>query len=51
MTLAARGRWADPDLLPGAWVEGALAHQSNLNFPMSARGGFAQIGYLARDLP
>lgn len=51
VTLAARGRWADPDMLPGVWVEGALAHQSNQNFPMSAWGGFAQVGYLARQLP
>lgn len=51
LTLAARGRWADPAVLPGLWIEGALAHQTNQNFPMSAWGGFAQIGYLARDLP
>jgi hypothetical protein len=51
LTLAARGRWADPAMLPGLWVEGALAHQSNDNFPMSAWGGYAQLGYLARELP
>lgn len=51
VTIAARGRWADPRVLPGLWVDAALAHQSNENFPMSAWGGFAQIGYLARDLP
>ncbi len=51
LTLAARIRWADPDLVPGIWVEGAFAHQTNVNFPMSASAGFAQIGYLARDLP
>jgi hypothetical protein len=51
LTLAARGRWANPDVLPGVWIEGALAHQNNRDFPMSAWGGFAQLGYLARDLP
>lgn len=51
LTVAARGRWADPAVLPGLWVEGALAHQSNRNFPMSALAGFAQVGFLARDLP
>lgn len=51
LTLAARGLWADPDILPGLWIEGALAHQTNRNFPMSAWGGFAQIGYRAHDLP
>lgn len=51
LTLAVRGRWADPGLLPGLWAEGALAQQSNRNFPMSAWGGFAQLGYLARHLP
>ncbi|PWS35057.1 hypothetical protein DFH01_22305 [Falsiroseomonas bella] len=51
LTLAARGRWADPAILPGVWVEGALAHQSNENFPMSAWAGFAQLGYIARQLP
>ncbi|CAH0130419.1 alginate export family protein [Roseomonas sp. CECT 9278] len=51
LTVAARGRWADPDVLPGVWLEGALAHQSNQNFPMSAWGGYAQAGYIARSLP
>lgn len=51
LTVAARGRWADPVVLPGVWVEGALAHQSNQNFPMSAWGGYAQAGYIARTWP
>lgn len=51
LTVAARGRWADPSVLPGVWVEGALAHQSNQNFSMSAWGGYAQAGYIARALP
>jgi hypothetical protein len=51
LTLAARGRWADPAVAPGLWIEGALAHQSNQNFPMSAWGGYGQLGFLARDLP
>jgi hypothetical protein len=51
VTIAARGRWADPAVLPGLWAEGALAQQSNVNFPMSAWGGYGQVGFLARDLP
>jgi hypothetical protein len=51
LTLAARGRWSDPAILPGIWVEAALAHQSNANFPMSAWAGFAQFGAIARHLP
>lgn len=38
-------------MAPGLWIEGALAHQSNQNFPMSAWGGYGQVGFLARELP
>ena len=50
-TLAAHLRWADPVLAPGVWVEGEIAHQRHRDFDMDAWGGYATVGYIARDLP
>lgn len=50
-TLAAHLRWADPVLAPGLWVEGEIAHQRHRDFDMDAWGGYATVGYIARDLP
>jgi hypothetical protein len=44
-------RWADPDVLPGVWLEGEVAHQWHDAFPMSAWAGYGTAGYLARSLP
>lgn len=49
-TAAAHLRWADPDLLPGLWVESEIAYQWHRDFPMSAFAGYGTIGYLAKDL-
>ncbi|MCE2921324.1 MAG: alginate export family protein [Roseomonas sp.] len=50
-TIAGHVRWADAAIVPGLWLEGELAHQSNENFPMSAWAGYSTAGYLARNLP
>lgn len=50
-TLAAHLRWADPELAPGVWIEGEIAHQRHDDFDMDAWGGYATLGYIARDLP
>lgn len=50
-TLAAHLRWADPELAPGVWIEGEIAHQRHRDFDMDAWGGYAAIGYITRDLP
>jgi hypothetical protein len=50
-TFAGHLRWADADLLPGVWLEGEYAHQTNANFPMSAHAAYGTVGYLARHLP
>lgn len=50
-TIACHLRWADSERLPGVWLEGELAHQTNGNFPMSASAGYGTVGYLARKLP
>ncbi|MDQ1900672.1 alginate export family protein [Paracoccus sp. WLY502] len=50
-TLAAHLRWADPEVAPGVWVEGEIAHQRHDDFDMDAWGGYASFGYIARDLP
>jgi hypothetical protein len=50
-TLAAHLRWADPEVAPGVWMEGEIAHQTHDDFDMDAWGGYATIGYIARDRP
>ncbi|MBN8509343.1 MAG: alginate export family protein [Burkholderiales bacterium] len=50
-TFAGHGRWADPDVRPGLWLESELAYQNHADFPMSAWGGYATAGYLARTWP
>jgi hypothetical protein len=50
-TLAAHLRWADPQVAPGVWVEGEIAHQRHDDFDMDACGGYTHVGYIARDLP
>lgn len=49
-TLAAHLRWADPEVVPGVWIEGEIAHQTHDSFDMDAWGGYASFGYIARDL-
>jgi len=49
--IAAHARWADPDVLPGVWLEGEAAHQWHDDFAMSAWAGYGTAGYLARSLP
>lgn len=46
---AIHGRWADPDVLRGLWLETEVARQSNSNFPMEAWGWYGTIGYLSYD--
>mgnify|MGYP006270402649 CR=1 FL=1 len=36
---------------PGLWFEAEFAHQFHDDFAMSAWAGYAQLGYVARDLP
>lgn len=50
-TLAGHLRWADPDIAPGVWIEGELAHQRHDDFDMDAWGGYATVGILGQDLP
>lgn len=49
--IAWHGRWADPDVLPGVWLEGEVAHQWHDDFAMSAWAGYGTAGYLAQSLP
>lgn len=46
-TLAAHLRWADPQVAPGVWIEGEIAHQRHGDFDMDAWGGYASVGCVA----
>lgn len=49
-TYAAHVRWADPNVWPGFWLEGELAHQRHDDFDMRAWAGYGTAGYIASTL-